>query len=95
MRNDTAKAAEKKNEDRRVAIRPLQETVYRDAEGYALYQAEVTLEGYFDQNYFGIPVFDGITAIQPAILIPLPENGTNGIPRPDGLRVFENSTADL
>ena len=40
MRNDTAKAAEKKNEDRRVAIRPLQETVYRDAEGYALYQAE-------------------------------------------------------
>ncbi len=62
---------------------------------YALYQAEVSLEGYFDQNYFGIPVFDGITAIQPAILIPLPENGTNGIPRPDGLRVFENSIADL
>ena len=62
---------------------------------YALYQAEVSLEGYFEQNYFGIPIFDGITAIQPAVLIPLPENGTNGIPRPDGLRVFENSMADL
>ncbi len=58
---------------------------------YALYQAEVSLEGYYDQTYIGIPIFDGITAIQPAILIPLPENGTASIPRPEGTRFFENT----
>ena len=62
---------------------------------YASYIAEVRLDGYYDPVYSGIPLFDGITAIQPVDLIPLPENGTNGIPRPDGLRVFENSMADL
>ena len=62
---------------------------------YSLYQADVSLDGYFSQAYIGIPIFDGITAIQPAVLIPLPENGTNGIPRPDEVRYFESSTADL
>ncbi len=57
---------------------------------YALYQAEISLEGYYDQTYIGIPIFDGITAIQPAVLIPLPENGTSSIPRPDDTRYFEN-----
>ena len=62
---------------------------------YSLYQAEVTLDGYFAQTYIGIPIFDGITAIQPAVMIPLPENGTNGLPRPDEIRYYESSTADL
>ncbi len=62
---------------------------------YALYQAEVTLDGYFAQAYIGIPIFDGITAIQPAVIIPLPENGTNSVPQPDEIRFFEGSSADL
>ena len=62
---------------------------------YALYQAEVSMEGFFDQTYIGIPIFDGITAIQPAVLIPLPENGSTGIPRPDEIRFFENPPSTL
>lgn len=62
---------------------------------YSLYQADVSLDGYFSQAYIGIPIFDSITAIQPAVLIPLPENGTNGIPRPDEVRYFESSAANL
>ena len=38
---------------------------------YRLYQAEVFLEGYYDQNYIGIPIYEGITVIQPAVMIPL------------------------
>ena len=62
---------------------------------YALYQAEVSMEGYYNQTYIGIPIFDGITAIQPAVLIPLSENGTTGIPRPDDTSFFENPPSNL
>ena len=62
---------------------------------YALYQIEVSLEGFFDQTYIGVPIFDGITAIQPVNMIPLPENGTTGIPRPESTRFFEGEGADL
>jgi hypothetical protein len=46
---------------------------------YSTYVAEVRLEGYADQTFIGIPIFDGIVAIQPVNLIPLPENG-NALP---------------
>lgn len=62
---------------------------------YASYIAEVRLEGYYDQTYSGIPVFDGITAIQPADLIPLPENGQSDSFTPDGTRDFESNTPNL
>ena len=59
------------------------------------YIAEVRLEGYYDQTYSGIPVFDGITAIQPADLIPLPENGQSDSFTPDSTRDFENTAPNL
>lgn len=62
---------------------------------YAMYQAEVTLSGYFTEAYTGIPIFDGITAIQPAVMIPLPEDGTGGRPRPGEIRYYEGSASDL
>lgn len=46
---------------------------------YGRYQIEVRRTGYFDQSYLGVPIFDGITAIQTVDLIPLPENAA-----PDG-----------
>ena len=46
-----------------------------DPKPYATYLAEVRLEGYAEQTFIGIPIFDGIIAIQPVNLIPLPENG--------------------
>ncbi len=62
---------------------------------YALYQAEVVLDGYYDQRYVSIPIFDGITAIQPAVLIPLPENGAPALPRRDGIRYYEGFEGTL
>lgn len=62
---------------------------------YALYSVDATLDGYYSQSYAGIPIFDGITSIQPIILIPLPENGTQGLPREDSIRYFEGATPNL
>lgn len=73
----------------------LSESPNATATPYALYSAVVTLDGYYSQSYAGIPIFDGISSIQPVILIPLPENGTQGLPREDSIRYFEGRSADL
>ena len=62
---------------------------------YALYDAEVNLENFFSQSYIRIPVFDGITSIQRASLIPLPENGYRDGLRPDSERFIEGESPDL
>lgn len=62
---------------------------------YALYNADVRMNGFYDQSYVRIPVFDGITSIQRASMIPLPENGFEGGVRPDGERFFEGESPDL
>ena len=62
---------------------------------YALYSVDAVLDGYYAQSYAGIPIFDGVTSIQPIVLIPLPENGTQGIPREDSIRYFEGINANL
>lgn len=62
---------------------------------FATYIAEIRLEGYRDEVYSGIPIFDGITAIQPADLIPLPENGQTDAFTPDGIRFFESEAPNL
>ncbi len=62
---------------------------------YALYNADVRLDGFFSQSYIRIPVFDGITSIQRASLVPLPENGFADGSRPDGERFYEGTSPDL
>ena len=62
---------------------------------YTSYVAEISLEGFYDQSYTGIPIFDGITAIQPADLIPLPENAQTDSYSPDGMRFFESEAPRL
>ena len=62
---------------------------------YAPYHIEVSLEGFFKQSYANVPIFDGIVAIQPADLIPLPENGRTDSRTPDGERFFESTAPDL
>ena len=62
---------------------------------YAVYNIEVTLEGYYDQSYANVPIFDGIAAIQPADMIPLPENGRTDSRTPDGERFFESTAPNL
>ena len=62
---------------------------------YSLYSVDATLDGYYSQSYAGIPIFDGVTSIQPIVLIPLPENGTQGLPRQESVRYFEGINANL
>ena len=66
-----------------------------DAPPYQPYLIEVDAEGYFAQRYINVPIFDGIVAVQPADLIPLPENGRTDSRTPDGERFFESTAPDL
>ena len=59
------------------------------------YNVEVFLEGYYSQRYINVPIFDGIIAVQPADMIPLPENGRTDSQAPDGERFFESSAPQL
>ena len=61
----------------------------------ALYDAEVNLDHYFRQSYIRIPVFDGITSIQRASLVPLPETGYSQGLRPDSEKFYEGESPDL
>ena len=42
---------------------------------FATYNVDVQLDGFFPASAQQVPVFDGITSIQPINLIPLPKNG--------------------
>ena len=50
-----------------------------NAKPFSTYNLEVWREGYYAHQYLGIPIFEGITAVQQADLIPVSENGS-----PDG-----------
>ena len=41
---------------------------------YALYNIDVFNDGYADLSFTNVAVFDSITSIQPAVMIPLPDN---------------------
>ncbi len=62
---------------------------------YSLYDADVRMEGFYAQSYTRIPVFDGITSIQHATLIPLPENGAPDGARPDDEIIVEGEAPGL
>ena len=40
---------------------------------YALYDIDVSAQGYYPQHFIRVPIYDTITSIQNAYLIPLPE----------------------
>ena len=40
---------------------------------YSTYNIDVYKEGYYPQHYTGVPIFDGITAVQNARIIPVAE----------------------
>ena len=62
---------------------------------FLTYNVEVFLEGYYSQRYINVPIFDGIIAVQPADMIPLPENGRTDSQTPDGDRFFESTAPEL
>ena len=42
---------------------------------FAIYNVEAVMPNYLTASYDSVPIFDGITAIQQANLVPIPENG--------------------
>ena len=49
---------------------------------YATYNVDVEATGYYRQTFNGIPIYDTITSIQPALLIPIAQNGNlDGVSR--------------
>ena len=80
--------------DRIALPAPSREESQRPSAGrpYAVYSIEIALSGYEKAFYTNVPVFDGITAVQQANLIPTPENGfPDGFTLNEGMR-FEGGT---
>ena len=46
---------------------------------FSLYNVSVTAEGYMPRNYLPAQIFDGITAVLPVEMIPLPDSVQNGM----------------
>ncbi len=65
-----------------------------DIKPYASYDAEVSMPGYYSNLYSGIVIFDSITSVQTADLVPLPEDGTNDAYTKDGVFLFDSVTGE-
>ena len=57
---------------------------------FAEISTEVSADGYFTSSNLNIPIYPGITSIQPVTLIPLPDSEINA--RPSESNVFHNGT---
>ena len=66
-----------------------------NGKSYQTYNVSVAKDGYFSQNYINAPIFDGITSIQTADMIPLPDNGQTDNFDPDANRFFETENPSL
>lgn len=44
---------------------------------YSTYNIDAQYDGYYNQYYINVPIFDGITAIQNVDLVPVSEGGTD------------------
>lgn len=62
---------------------------------FLCYDAEVTLSGYRTVNFVCIPIFDGVTSVQPADMIPLPENGREDGLTNDDITIVESENPNL
>ncbi len=62
---------------------------------YATYNIDVSRSGYYANTYQNVPVFDRITAIQSAELIPLTASGMGSNRIPNDTRFYESENPDL
>ena len=64
-----------------------------NGKSYSSYIIEVKKDGYNNQQYINVPIFDGIIAVQNADLVPLPENGETDRADPYNPGIFYESEA--
>ena len=66
-----------------------------NGKSYQTYNVSVAKDGYYQQYYINAPVFEGITSIQNADMVPLPDNGQIDNFTPDGSIFFETENSTL
>lgn len=62
---------------------------------YATYEIEVSMPYFTPAEYHDVPIFDGITAIQQANLVPVPDNGRPDPFTLDDARQYETGAPEL
>lgn len=62
---------------------------------YALYSIDVFYDGYSDLLFANVPIFDTITSIQPANMIPKPDNEYSDNFAPYDARISESEAPEL
>ncbi len=62
---------------------------------YASYLIEVVKEGYYPVTNNGVPIFSGITSIQPVEMLPLAEKDSENIYPREGLNISESENPNL
>ncbi len=62
---------------------------------FLCYDAEVTLTGYRSAEFVCIPIFDGVTSVQPADMIPLPDTGREDGLGAQGITIVESESPNL
>ena len=75
--------------------RSFSESPTQNQKPYASYNVEVYLDGYLTLLAHNIPIFDGITSIQPAEMIPVPQNGLPDSRPPYNQQTSESNAAEL
>lgn len=75
--------------DRSISMKP------GTAKPYASYLIEVELSGYYTVTSSGVPIFSGITSIQPIELLPLAENDSEFVYPRAGLNISESENPSL
>lgn len=58
---------------------------------FSVYGIDVFLNGYYRSVFESVPIYDGITSVQNAGMIPLPENGRPDGRRPDDTIIYPES----
>ena len=66
-----------------------------NGKSFSTYNIRVSKEGYAPTNYINVPVFEGITAVQSAELIPLSANGQTDGYDPRANTFFESENPAL
>ena len=62
---------------------------------YSLYSVDVFYDGYKDLFFVNVPIFDTITSIQPANMIPKPDNEYSDSFAPYDIEVVEGENSEL
>ena len=65
------------------------------ARPYSLYSIDVFYDGYKDLFFVNVPIFDTITSIQPANMIPKPDNEYSDSFAPYDIEIVEGENSEL